>query len=146
MNKRSNSVDPMDSRLDSAGQQTISKMVQSLPDDTLSMAWRSSLNERLMETAVKKRKKQRLAWVLRPALGLGLASVLAVVVMFQPRMHQTNPVADRGLETAILADHHNSVIFNEVSSAGLNANEVTTEANPQEPEDGLWNDSDVQGL
>ena len=136
----------MDSKLESEGQLAISKMVQSLPDEPLSMAWRSSLNEKLLETAAKKRKKQRLAWVLRPALGLGLASVLAVVVMFQPHAPRTSPVADKSLESAILTDHHNSVLFNEVSSAGLNANEVTSEANPQEPEDGLWNDSDVQGL
>ena len=146
MNKRTQEVSQIDEKLSSVGQQAIKGMVKSLPEDTLSMAWRSSLNEKLLEAAAKKRKKQRLVWVLRPALGLSLACALAVVVMFQPLGHKSMPVPDRGLESAIMSDHHNSVLLNEVSSAGLNANEVTSEVNPEDPDDGLWNDSDVQGL
>ena len=117
-----------------------------MPEDTLSMAWRSSLNEKLLQNSVEKKRKQRLAWVLRPAMGLGLACLLTVVVMFQPIGRHGVAIPDKGLEAAILSDHHNSVLQNEVSSAGLNANEVVSEANSEEPEDGIWNDADVQGL
>lgn len=135
----------LDDQLNTPSQLQVSQFVKAMPEDTLSMAWRSSLNEKLIEASNQKRRKQKLAWILRPAMGLGLAFALAIFVVFQP-MGSHTVMPDRGLEAAILTDHHNAVLQNEVSTAGLNANEVISEANPEEPEDGIWNDADVQGL
>jgi len=146
MNKNIWNAGVNDDKLDSIGQQAVRKIVQALPEDAPSMAWRSSLNERLMEVAAKKQKKKRIAWIVRPALGLSLATVLAVVVMFHPFARKPISTVDRGIESAIMSDHHDSVILNEVSSTGLNANEVTTDANPEDPDDGLWSDADAQSL
>ncbi|MDR3689144.1 MAG: hypothetical protein P4L46_07170 [Fimbriimonas sp.] len=140
---RMNSVDDM---IESPEQHSVRKLVQALPEESLSLAWRSSLNEKLLETAAAKKRRNRLNWILRPALGLGLASVLAVIVLFHPSQAPKSSTPDRGIESAIVSDHRASVLLGEVSSAGLNVNEVASEANPQEPDDGLWTDSDVQGL
>jgi len=138
-----------DTKLNSEGQQAIRKVVQALPEDSLSMAWRSSLNEQLLQVAVVQKKKQRWNWAIKPVVGLSFAMALAGVVLFMPaHPHSSKPptVANRGLESAIITDHHNSALLDEVSTAGLNASETKTEANPQDPDDGIWSESDVESL
>lgn len=135
-----------DARLNSTGQQAVQKLIRSLPEDSLSMAWRSSLNEQLLTVASTQRKKRRFLWIVRPACGLSLACVFALVVMFQPRVHHSTTVPDRGIETAIMSDHHYSSVMNEVSGAGLSLNEITNDANTEDPDVDQWNESDVQGL
>ena len=135
-----------ESKLSSVGQQAIRNVVSSLPDEPLSMAWRSSLNEQVRLMAAKKQKRRRLFWVASPLAGLSLTGALAFNVMFQPMSHKPISVPDRGLETAILKDHHNSTLGSEMTSAGLNLTEVTTDANESDPEEGVWNEADVQSL
>ena len=144
MNPDHNGVE--ESKLNSAGQQAIRAMVSSLPEEPLSMAWRSSLNEQLRLVAAKKQKRKRLFWVASPLAGLSLTGALAFIVMFQPMAHKPVVSPDRGLESAILKDHHNSTLVNEMTSAGLNLTEVTTDANESDPDDGVWSESDVQSL
>jgi hypothetical protein len=146
VNKKSQNSGMNDEMLDSVGQQAVRKIVQALPEDSLSMAWRSSLNERLVVAVAQKQKKKRMAWIVRPALGLSLATVFALIVMFQPSWRRSMATPDRGIESAIMSDHHNSVLLNDVGNAGLNANEVTSEANPEDPDDDMWSDADAQSL
>ena len=73
-----------DAKLNSAGQMAIRSMIQALPEEPVSMAWRSALNEQLLASAAKQRKKRRLLWFASPAAGLTLVTALAFVVMFQP--------------------------------------------------------------
>jgi len=145
-NNTNQNLNGVDAKLNSSEQQTISRIVKALPEDTVSMAWRSSLNEQLLAVAAKQRKKQRMLWFIRPALGLSLATVLAVVVMFHPVDKQVPIQPDHSVESAILSDHHNSVLMNEVSSTGLNANEVNSEVNPDDPTDEMWSEPDAHGL
>lgn len=135
-----------ESKLNSSGQQTIRNLVSSLPDEPLSMAWRSSLNEQVRLMAAKKQKRRRLFWVASPIAGLSLTGALAFIVMIQPFSHKPIAIPDRGLETAILKDHHNSTLGSEMTSAGLNLTEVTTDANESDPDEGVWNEADVQSL
>jgi len=135
-----------DAKLNSTGQQAIRDMVRALPDESVSMTWRSSLNEQLLVLAAKQQKKRRILWFARPAAGLSLAMGLALVLMFMPSAHQTVKAPDRGIESAILSDHRSSALLNEVSSAGLNLTEVTTEANTSDPDDGQWSAADVESL
>src|SRR5688572_20635268 len=63
--------------------------IRALPVDEPSMTWRSRLNGRVIELgrAVERRRRSLLIW--RPALGLGLAASLAVLLTL-----------DRGTDTA----------------------------------------------
>jgi len=136
-----------DARLDGAGQQAVRKIVQALPEEPLSMAWRSSLNEHLLEVAGKQRKKQRWLWAVKPGLGLSLVTAaLMVFLIFQPSTrHHTTP-SKPGLESAILADHHNSALLTQVSSVGLSENETASDINTQDPGDEVWSEADVESL
>ena len=72
-------VEKLDSAL--AGSEFVSQTVRELPEDSVSLAWRSQLNERLFAEAGAKHHVARRSWVWRPALGLGLAGALARVVV-----------------------------------------------------------------
>jgi hypothetical protein len=144
MNAEDKGVD--DSQLNSASQMAVRNLVRALPEETVSMAWRSSLNEQLHTLAVKKQKKRRLLWFATPTVGISLVTALAFVLMFQPAPHHPISVPDRGIESAILSDHHSSTLSNEVSTAGLNFNEASSDANDADPEDGVWSEDDVESI
>ncbi len=135
-----------DSRLNTPGQVAIRSLVSALPEEEVSMAWRSSLNQQLMQIAAKKQRRKRFLWIASPIAGLSVASALAFVVMLQPFAHKPIVRPDTGIESAILADHYSSTILSDVTSAGLNSTEVSTEANVKDPEQGIWNESDVESL
>ncbi len=139
-------INDIDDRLNNVGQQTVKNLVQGLPADTVSLAWRSSLNEQLLAVSAQKQRKRRLQWILRPAAGLSLATLCAIVFIVQPYYRHASVKPDFRVENAILNDHHNSALLNEVSSAGLNSNEVISDANSQDLDDDLWSDSDAQSL
>ena len=144
MNSKELLVD--DSQLNTPPQLAIQSAVRLLPDEPLSMAWRSSLNEQLLLVAAKQRKKRRLFWVASPLAGVSLATAMAVIVLIHPTIHAPKVVPTQSLETAILSDHHKSALSNDVTSAGLNLNEVTSDANSSPPEDGVWTEADVESL
>jgi hypothetical protein len=118
---------PTDEAMASAGQEAMRAFVKSLPDDTLSLSWRSSLNEKLVQEAAARRRRTRLAWYLRPALGLGLACTLAVLVMFRSPHHAAptpsdSPLASTaagGLEAALVTTHRQSGYAWDVAGVGL---------------------------
>ena len=144
MNKDSDGFDDM--KLTSPGQEIVRSIVKSLPEEPLSMAWRSSLNEQLLLIAAKQKRRKRLLWVASPIAGFSFAMALAFVVMFNPSRSIRNTSSVPGIESAIISDHHSSSITNEVSAAGLNLNEVNSDANQFDPQDGIWNESDVESL
>lgn len=118
-----------DAKLNSDAQLAIRRVVSSLPDEPVSMAWRSGLNEQLFTMAARQQRKKRILWFASPIAGVSLAMALALVMVFRPISHSPAGVPDRGVESAILSDHHASTLSNELSAAGLNLNEVTTDAN-----------------
>jgi hypothetical protein len=78
--KAHNNSENLDSKLASAGQQAIQQIVHQLPEDTLSMAWRSSLNERLLADAATAKRRLRFTWFAMPTAGIAVAAALAVGV------------------------------------------------------------------
>jgi hypothetical protein len=135
-----------DAKLNSPGQLAVRDLVRALPEDTVSMAWRSSLNEQLLGLAAKQQKRRRILWFAPPAVGISMVTVLAFVLMIQPTTHPAAGIPDRGIESAILNDHHASTLSSDVSSAGLNLAEVTSDANETDPDDGVWSEADVESL
>ena len=91
----------LDRQLAAPGQIEIARLVRELPEDMPSMAWRSDLNEKLRMEAGKIRRKRTLTnWVFRPALGLGVAS-LAAIMMFSANLQPVSaPHASKSADVA----------------------------------------------
>jgi hypothetical protein len=78
--KAPNHSDNLDSNLASVNQQAVREVVRQLPEDSLSMAWRSSLNERLMAEAQIRKPRWRVSWIAMPAAGVFVACAFAAIV------------------------------------------------------------------
>lgn len=93
------------------------------------MTWRSELNEQLRLAARKRQVRRRFLWFASPIAGVSVAAAFIVLIFVRPGSGPSPAVPDRGIETAILSDHHASTLSNEISAAGLNLTEVTADAN-----------------
>lgn len=114
----------LDEKLNTSGQLQVRDLVKGLAEDQVSMAWRSSLNEKLLQAAPVKRS----AWsrILRPALGLAAAGALALTfVMQQP---EAKGVISGGnssaLEARLMADHQQTIALVDLSGPGLSPDET----------------------
>jgi hypothetical protein len=135
-----------EAQLNNAGQLAIRNLVRSLPEEPVSMAWRSSLNEQLLVMAAKKQKRRKLLWFATPTLGISMVTALAFVLMIHPTNRPAIVLPDRGIESAILSDHHSSTLSNEVSTAGLNLNEATAYADESDSDDSGLSQADNDGI
>jgi hypothetical protein len=127
-------IDGVDELLATPQQIQIRNLVGSLPEDLPSLAWRSQLNSRLALVAPP--QQQRSAWhrFWSPALGLGLAGVLAVVLV-TPRP-VVGPVEASSIEASLAQLH-------EQSAWGL---EVATDQVPPTRAGKVWTESDIDLL
>lgn len=142
MTVRSNDIDE---KLASASQQTMSQLVHSLPDDQPSMQWRSELNERLLVVAKKKKRWAFTAVWLRPAVGLSVASALALLLVME--LPGTKPNLPRPpVETALLVAHDEAFKYSDVSGIGLTPHEVHAQPAVAEGTPVQWSESDIEGL
>lgn len=111
----------LDEHLQTESQQLLKSVVSAVPDEEVSMTWRSNLNGRLLELgkSVEKRRRSLLIW--RPALGLGLAGLLALVLVLKP--YEVDPpaanVATMSVEATLLDEHMEAVRATEIAGAGL---------------------------
>lgn len=122
----------------------IGRAVKALPEDVPSMAWRSSLNERLRDVAMPTRKPRLLfAWL--GGASLAGAAVLAIFMVGRPSdlNHSPLPAKDFGLEAAIVAAHEESVGAYEVTTAGMSLRPTREEGADEEFD---WNASDLGTL
>jgi hypothetical protein len=139
-----------DERLNSEAQQAIRQTVRALPEETVSLAWRSALNERVLQEAQLSKRRQRLAWLLRPAVGLAMAGAMAFVVVM--RTPETKPIsivrantAAAGLEAALVSTHRETAMLTDVAGVGLNATEVEVLASDEVPPTD-WSEADFDGF
>jgi len=98
--KAPNNSEILDSKLESAGQLAMQKIVHRLPEDTLSMAWRSSLNERLIADSVRAKRKLRFTWFAMPTAGIAVAAALAGVVFLHAPSHSSPAVSSAHVAVA----------------------------------------------
>lgn len=118
----------LDRELNSPIQMEVARLVRELPEEVPSMAWRSSLNDKIrLQAAQVRRKKMVINWVFRPALGLGLASV-AALMMFT----HTAPPASRPDKSAEVADAIVRTYSDELQNREVTYTPVSLEA-PQPP-------------
>jgi hypothetical protein len=120
-----NGVD-LDQELGSPGQQAMREVVRSLPEETVSMAWRSSLNTQLHAVAAKKRRLDLFSWVWKPAAGVVVAGALALAFMARTPLVDSPVTTGRGpdVEKGLMNAHLESTASWEVAGDGLTANEV----------------------
>lgn len=131
--------------LDSAVHETLRQVVRDLPQDDLSMAWRSGLNEQLRAIAEVKRKRRLwVNWALKPALGLGATSA-AMFVMFASTMH-TPTTKSTTIEGLLVEEHRRSSTLPLVSEVGAGALDAANEASVKTPALPDWNESDTESL
>ncbi|GMV88291.1 MAG: hypothetical protein AMXMBFR81_12220 [Chthonomonas sp.] len=133
----------LDARLRGDDQRLVSHAVANLEQDELSMAWRSTLNERLLELQPAKRKAWwTLAW--RPVLATGLAaSVLTIAFL------RTGPAPSshaESLEGELIRIHLDSAAALDLAGTGLVPHEVAS-ARPAPVEEELdWSSVDLDLL
>jgi hypothetical protein len=143
MREMENKVQFDDSLLATPDQAKVRELVSALPEDTLSLAWRSGLNERLLETAAKNQKKRRIAWVWRPAFGMAATAMFAV--LFLVNNTPVAPIAQEStLEAAILTDHRHNLALTDVAGAGLHPLEAQPTSYSVDDTD--WHDFDFDAL
>ncbi len=135
-----------DDRLGSPAQQQMRELITKLPEDSLSLAWRSSLNERLLQTAATKQKKARWSWTLKPALGFAVAGAFAAIALLNTAAPlSTQTVATDGiLEAAIVQDHRHSAAFSDVVGVGVNPLEPVPVS--RSTDDYGWSEADIESL
>ncbi|MBI5705697.1 MAG: hypothetical protein HZC36_01780 [Armatimonadetes bacterium] len=124
--------DEVEADLDAALSRTsfVAESVRSLPEEPLSLAWRSELNERLLALSKSKPKRSLLATLWRPALGLGLASILAIA--FYPRGEAALPLAASGsdIEAQMVSAHQEAVTSVMTVGHGLASYEAVPTVRP----------------
>lgn len=96
----------LDRALNSPEQSFIASAVSQVHDEEPSMAWRAQLNSRLAEVAQTEKRKRSQAVFLRPVVGLGMATVLAVAVLnSQGTLPVINPNPPSAIEFEIVDAH-----------------------------------------
>ena|SRR5579871_1609421 len=123
----------LNTRLDSASQRQMREVVKALPEETLSLAWRSELNAKLREGTASQQRSRRFGWAWKPAAGLVAASALAFTLVFhQPSPAIEQAAAGSGLEKALVNHYVDSTASWEVAGDGVTVNEVkeAASANP----------------
>lgn len=133
-----------------SGQQALRSLVKGLPEDSLSMAWRSALNERLVQEAAVRKRRARIGLFLRPALGLGLACTLAVLVMFHPSKPSVAAPSGDALEAALVTTHRQSTYAWDVAGVGLSPTDLPMDSDttrkPSSAPATSWNEDDLDSL
>ena len=118
----------LDRLLESDAGTQMRDFVRSMPDETVSMAWRSELNQKISAHVRSQEKKRRFAWIVSPALGLGLAGALAFVFIFKSSSVSDNPsvVRDSKLEERLVASFEDNLRNYDMTGVGLSPDEVVS--------------------
>lgn len=124
----------LDEKLATDSMKSIAQLVKDLPEEIPSMNWRSQLNERILAEAKPKPKLDLQRWLLRPALGLGLAAALAVAFVIRPAASDSTGST---VESLMIATHQDDVNYASVTGAGLSVSEMKDYSSPTPVSDPL---------
>lgn len=120
-------------------------LMREIPQDQVSMAWRSQLNERLLSLGARQKAASRWMGIWRPVMGLGLAGALALVFVSQRvPTHAQTPRKPANLEAALLEIHADSVSYTQIAGAGLAPHEAEPVRQSLPAEDIHWTSSDLE--
>lgn len=108
-------------------QSQVKTLVSGLKDDSLSMAWRSELNLKLLAAADKKKKAIRFRRLATWGSSLGLAAVAGsfALMMFQPVAPVRGLAADgNSFAREFVQVHNESTVLASVSGTGVDQRET----------------------
>lgn len=138
----------IDQALEGSESRKIAKAIKKLPEDELSLSWRSQLNEKIAQEATRKaktRRSWRLAW--GTGMGLGLSATTAVVFMLvlaKPDVSMIPTRTERSFESEIVAVHQQVVQSGTIAGEGLSAlDETPSTAKKAQYE---WKQEDLEAL
>lgn len=127
----SQQFDNIDEKLSRPDQEMVRASVKALPEEMPSMAWRSQLNEKILQTAKKQRSRQRLWWIFTPSIGFAAAAALTFVMLFHPPVkHVTLPPAQppvaSSLEDSLVGIAADSTVSDDVTGSGMHLRDVSS--------------------
>lgn len=99
----------LEAKLASDAQVKVAQMVAALPNEEPELFWRSELSAKLHQVAAQKERRRKVAWTLRPAVGICAVTALAVVFMAPRRSAMTNADSSPNVEAQILSAHREAV-------------------------------------
>lgn len=110
-------IDEMLTRQEKSG---LNQWAKATEDESLSMAWRSELNLKLMATEAKKSKKVRtVRWMWGGSLATGLAAITVLTVLM-PGLTSAPKASPKSatLVSEMVATHQESATLSDVSGTG----------------------------
>jgi hypothetical protein len=131
----------LDERLNS--QAAIRDAVKSLPEEFVSLQWRSDLNERLRTCAPERRRQSWFFHAWKPALGLMAAGCLAMVVTVRVAVEEQPIQSGPGLEASLVGNYREIAVSRELAGTGLSHYELEATGGALEPE---WSEADFEAL
>lgn len=135
----------MNKILDSDASRAVQVIVRSMPDDTPSMAWRSSLNERLLSLGPVKKRLSAFGIALRAGVGAtALAAIFVAVLLIHKgngSTHEAERADGKALAASLISEYHESVDSSEIAGSGVSVGEQ--ERGSSAEDDNLDTDSDT---
>lgn len=111
-----------ESKLNSDNQQKVAMLVKSLPEEDLSMSWRSGLNVKLMaaqEAKAKKRSAKKLfAWASSVSAGFAATAYFVLMANVAPVVSPTSQGDSVVFASELVKTHQESVVLASVSGIG----------------------------
>ncbi len=126
----------------------VARVVKAIPEEVPSMAWRSALNERVLDAAKRKQKRRLWAriWVPMASVGsAGAVATIALAVWFGGSTPTETPNGPTSLEASMVAVHRENVHFADIAGPGLSE----ADAVPSKRTDGgevQWEEGDLEAL
>jgi hypothetical protein len=121
----------------------IRQLIQSLPEDVPSMAWRSQLNERVLVESTRLQKRRKLVWWSRPAAGFAVAGALAVMFLSRVTIESNSASDPASFESALVSAHREAQVS--VTDISLTSFEADQFGESLPSQDG-WTDNDLEGI
>lgn len=115
----------LDAALEESGQSRIQSLVRGLPEETLSLAWRSELNRRLLAADARRRRLVRLGWIWKPAAGLAAAFALSLAYVSRLPMER---VQGPEVERALVNNYIETAATRDVAADGVTSAEAKEQA------------------
>jgi len=110
----------LDELLSNPKQQLVSDAVRALPQENVSLQWRSALNEKLRKLRPVREKISLVIIGFRALAGVGLASLVCIALYskFGPQPN-VSKVKAQTVASALIAEHRDSVASSEIAGPGI---------------------------
>jgi hypothetical protein len=130
-----------ESKLNSDSQQKVAMLIKSLPEDNLSMAWRSSLNMKLMD-AQNAKKKQRFtkrifAWGSSLSAGVAATAYFILLANAPPVAPSNSRTESVAFASELVKTHQESIVLASVSGTGSSIHDTSLTEDSYSPVDEL---------